>query len=57
MLHRVLTTIRHLNSHGTGFDSYLANVQRHSLGAGPRMEEARRDFLNTVHNETIGMFR
>ena len=55
MFHRVINTLRHLNqrSHpGSGFDSYFASVQRYSIGGGPRIEEARKDFINTVHNET-----
>ena len=58
MIHRVLTTIKHLNnrSHpGSGFDSYLANIQRESMGGGPRIEEARKDFISTIHNETHGL--
>ena len=58
MLYRVLSTLKHLNhrSHyGSGFDSYLANIQRYSMGGGPSVEEARKDFINTVHNETSGI--
>lgn len=57
MLYRVLSTLKHLNhrSHpASGFDSYLANIQRFNVGGGPRVEEARKDFMNTVHNETSG---
>ena len=58
MIYRVLTTLKHLNhrSHpSSGFDSYLANLQRYNLGGGPRIEEARKDFISTVHNETAGL--
>lgn len=58
MLYRVLTTLRYLNqrNHPTsGFDSYLANIQRFNMNGGPSVEEARKDFNNTVHNETNGL--
>ncbi len=58
MLYRVLSTLKSLNNRShpnSGFDSYLANIQRFNLGGGPRVEEARKDFINTVHNETTGL--
>ena len=58
MIYRVLSTLKQLNHRNhpsSGFDSYLANIQRYNLGGGPRVEEARRDFMKTVHNETSGL--
>lgn len=58
MFHRVFNTLRNLNyrNHpGTGFDSYLSSIQRHNMDGGPRVEEARKDFRNRVHNETHGL--
>ena len=58
MLNRVFNTLKHLNHRthgGSGFDSYLANIQRYSMGGGPSVEEARKDLMNTVHNETHAM--
>lgn len=58
MLYRVLATLKHLNYRNhpsSGFESYLAGIQRYNAGGGPRMEEARKDYINTVHNETAGL--
>ena len=58
MLYRLISTLKHLNHRSypaSGFDSYLANIQRYNAGGGPRIEEARKDFANTVHNETAGL--
>jgi len=58
MFHRVFSTLRHLNYRNhpsSGFDSYLANIQRYNMVGGPRIEEARKDFKHTVHNETTGL--
>lgn len=58
MLFRVLNTLKHLNYRGhstSGFDSYLANIQRYNMGFGPSVEEARKDFINKIHNETNGL--
>ena len=60
MLYRVLSTIKHLNyrSHySSGLDSYLANIQRPNVGGGPSVDEARKDFVNTLRNETFGLLR
>lgn len=57
MLYRVLATLKHLNyrNHSSsGFDSYLAGIQRYNAGGGPRMEEARKDYIDMVNNQTAG---
>ena len=43
MLHRFIETIRRINSQ-SGFEIYLANLQRHSLIGAPTFEEARKDY-------------
>jgi len=58
MLYRLISTLKHLNHRSlpaSGFDSYLANIQRSHAGGGPRIEEARKDFASRVHNETSGL--
>ena len=58
MLNRLISTLKHLNYRSlpaSGFDSYLANIQRSNAGEGPRIEEARKDFASRVHNETSGL--
>jgi len=58
MLYRLISTLKHLNHRSlptSGFDSYLANIQRSHAGGGPRIEEARKDFASRVHNEISGI--
>ena len=50
MLHRLIETIRRINSQ-SGFEIYLANLQRHSLIGAPTFEEARKDYQAAVKSE------
>ena len=54
MIDRLVGSIRGIRSHRTGFDSYLANVQKGRDGTGPTLDEARKDFRNTLRSESQG---
>lgn len=54
MFDRFVGSIRGIRSHRTGFDSYLVNVQQGRGAAGPKYDEARRDFNSTIRGEFRG---
>ncbi len=47
MLSRFIHSIRGLNQL-SGFELYLANVQRHSTSGAPTVDEAKRDYQAIV---------
>ena len=57
MIDRFVGSIRGIRGHRTGFDSYLANVQKGRGWGGPKFDEARKDFNNTVRSEFRGYLR
>ncbi len=54
MIKRVITSIRHMGHHNTGFDSYYTDLQRHNIPGTPTLDEARKDFRSALHSETKG---
>ncbi len=54
MIDRFVGSIRGIRSHRTGFDSYLANVQKGRGWGGPKFDEARKDFRNIKRGEFQG---
>ena len=54
MIDRFVGSIRGIRSHRTGFDSYLANVQKGRGLGGPKYDEARKDFRNIKRGEFQG---
>jgi hypothetical protein len=43
MLQRVRSMIRRING-GSGFEAYLASLQRHDVTGAPTREQARREY-------------
>ncbi len=54
MFDRFAGTIRRIPSHRSGFDSYLANVQKAGCSSCPRYDEARKDFNSRHRGEVHG---
>ena len=54
MIDRFVGSIRGISKHRTGFDSYLANVQKGKVACGPKFDEARKDFNNRMRGEYQG---
>jgi len=48
MLHKFIDSIRHINRHTSGFDAYLANIQRSGLSDVPTLSEAKKDYRNAI---------
>ena len=57
MFDRFVGSIRGIRSHRTGFDSYLVNVQKGRGTAGPKYDEARRDYNSAIRGEFRGFLR
>ena len=47
-------SIRRIRSHRSGFDSYLATVQKPKCKSCPSYDEAHRDFDNRLRSEVRG---
>ena len=54
MINRLVGPIRGIRSHRTGFDSYLINVQKGRGWGGPKVDEARKDYRDIMHNDFKG---
>ena len=54
MIKKVITSIRHISHHCTGFDSYYSDLQNHSVSGSPSFDEARKDFRSSIHSQTVG---
>ena len=54
MIDRFVGSIRGIRSYRTGFDSYLANVQKGRGWGGPKYDEARKDFRSIKRGEFQG---
>ncbi|MDP6494623.1 MAG: hypothetical protein QGI09_04225 [Dehalococcoidia bacterium] len=51
MLHKFVVTLRQVTG-PTPFQSYLMSLQRNRYAGVPSIEEARRDYANSVRNFT-----
>ena len=51
MIHRVIDTIRHINSH-SGFEAYLENIQRNDKPGNASVNEAKRDYSAVIRRDT-----
>ncbi len=50
MIRKILSSIRHMQA-VTGFDSYLSSIQMHGGSGAPTVDEARKDYLNSINTE------
>ena len=57
MFDRFVGSIRGIRSQRSGFDSYLAQVQKGRGFAGPKYDEARKDFNSRIRGEFSGYLR
>lgn len=54
----IFTSWRHSvsnHSRKVGFQHYLSNIQKSDTLGGPRLEEAWKDYLVTIRNESTGL--